>query len=85
MDEPVRSRLRAARRSGLTSPDRSPHPHSPSSCPAAARQPRTPQQPLDKPQECKRQETHARTDPKIRFTGPCTQKRPHEFTRWIEA
>ena len=47
MDERVRSRLRPARRHGLTSPDRSPHPHGPA---ATARHPSHDQENPGKPQ-----------------------------------
>ena len=59
MDEPLRGRLRPARRRGLTSPDPVTAPHGPSGHPAD-RQPDPRQGPVDKPQKCERQESHAR-------------------------
>jgi len=60
-----------SRRGGLTSPDRSPHPHGPSGCPAAARQPSIPQQILDKPQKRKRRKPAPA--PRSGSPAPCAQ------------
>jgi hypothetical protein len=73
MAEPLGGRLRAARRSGLTSPDPGQHPHAARHT-AASPDRRTP----DKPQNRQRQGKHT-----LNFlTEPNNQ---NEFSRWIEA
>jgi hypothetical protein len=71
--QPLRSRLRTARRSGLTSPD-------PVRTPDAARQPapQPPTQTPDKPQNRQRQAEHA-------LKALIDENRSHENSRWIEA
>jgi hypothetical protein len=73
MAEPLRSRLRPARLSGLTSPD-------PVRTPDAARQPALQPQPQapDKPQNRQRQAKHA-------LKALIDENRSHEISRWIEA
>ena len=62
MAEPLRRRLRAARRSGLTSPEPVTHRHGRNGHPNPAPEPGTP----DKPQNRQRQETHAQKGPETR-------------------
>ena len=66
---PLRSRLRPARQSGLTSPD-------PVRTPDAARQPAPSSQPRspDKPQNRQRQAKHA-------FKAPANENRSHHLSR----
>jgi hypothetical protein len=71
--QPLRSRLRPSRRSGLTSPD-------PVPTPDAARQPapQPPTQAPDKPQNRQRQAEHA-------LKALIDENHSHEISRWIEA
>jgi len=73
MAEPLRGRLRAARRSGLTSPETV---RTPTPARAASPQPR-PKAP-DKPQNRQRQEKHA-------LKALTNENSSHEISRWIEA
>jgi hypothetical protein len=82
MDEPVRSRLRPARRCGLTSPDQVTAHHGRTARHATSHCPR---QTLDKPHNSERQEDHTHHQPKISIPAPAGRKRSPEFTRWIEA
>jgi hypothetical protein len=73
MAQPPRSRLRAARRSGLTSPDQVRTPMPPGNQPSGP-DPRPP----DKPHHRERQENHA-------LKALTDENRSHEISRWIEA
>ena len=66
MAEPLRSRLRPARRSGLTSPDPVRNPHARQGTPPQAPRPGTP----DKPQNRQRQGKHALKAPAERTAHP---------------
>jgi integrase len=72
--QPVRGRLRPARRSGLTSPDPVRTPHARPGTPPQIPGRRTP----DKPQNRQRQGKHTRKAPPKRTAQP-------EISRWIEA
>jgi hypothetical protein len=76
---PVRSCLRAARRSGLTSADRSPRHTAPSGCPAGHRQLSIPQRTRTNRRNASARNPGLPPVPRSRFTGSCTQKRLHEW------
>ncbi len=80
MDEPVRSRLRAARRRGLTRPDPV------TALPWPQRPPASTSQLKTRTSRRKRQRpaSHARETTKINYLPDSTSKRATEFTRWIE-
>ena len=81
MGEPVRRRLRAARRSGLTSLD-------PVRSPTAARPPRpltSAQEPRTSRRTGERQDTHARIHPGKLLIQESGRERPTGIGRWIEA
>jgi hypothetical protein len=73
MAEPLRSRLRPARRSGLTSPEPVPNPNARQGTP-----PQAPTQDPDKPQNRQRQAKHA-------LKALPDENSSHEINRWIEA
>ena len=80
MAEPVRLRLRPARRSGLTSPDRS--------APATAPRPPTPApepEPRTSRRPGERQDAHTRIHPGKLLMQESESERPNGIGRWIEA
>ena len=82
MDEPVRSRLRPARRRGLTSPDPVTAPHGPCGRPPAPAPAEDPDKPQNRSAAGKpRPEIPSRSSP----AKAGAARRPPEFTRWIEA
>ncbi len=85
MDEPVRGRLRPARRRGLTSPDPVTAPARPPRPPVPVRQPDT----RTSRRTGQRRENHGRKTTKIinppAGTRTRTPRQASEFRRWIEA
>ena len=85
MDEPVRRRLRPARRRGLTRPE----PVTALLRPHAATRQNASQHPrqghTDRPQKSKRQISHTAVVIKISTQARPPEKRAPEFMRWIEA
>ena len=81
MAEPVRRRLRAARRSGLTRPDRS----APATAPKATRTPPPSQEPRTSRRTGERQDTHAPIHHGKLLVQESGRKRPTGIGRWIEA